>query len=103
MELIKVEENNVTLLEDVANEFIRLDKLEKQVKEEKENLRSKVLEELERNNIKKIDMTNLSITYKEASTRETFNSKRFREDNPELYDEYIEFSPVKSSLLIKVK
>lgn len=103
MELIKIEENNVTLLEDVANEFIRLDKLEKQVKEEKENLRSKVLEEVEKNNIKKIDMDTLSITYKEASTRETFNSKRFREDNPELYDEYVEFSPVKSSLLVKVK
>lgn len=103
MELIKIEEKNVTLLEDVTSELIRIDKLEKQLKEEKNNLRSKLLEEMEKNNIKKIDMEALSITYKEQSMRETFNSKKFREDNPDLYDEYIEFSPIKSSLLIKVK
>lgn len=103
MELIRIENNNVALLEDVTNELVRLDKLEKQLKVEKDNLRSKLLEEMEKNNIRKIDVEVLSITYKEPSTRETFNSKKLREDNPDLYDEYIEFTPIKSSLLIKVK
>ena len=33
----------------------------------------------------------------------TFDSKKFREDHPNLYDEYIKMSDVKSSIRIKVK
>ena len=44
----------------------------------------------------------LLISYVASSERETFDSKKLRENNPDLYDEYVKFTPVKSSIRIKV-
>lgn len=44
-----------------------------------------------------------TITRVKGSTRETFDSKRFKEDNPELYTEYVRTSEVKPSIRIKLK
>lgn len=43
-----------------------------------------------------------TITRVNGSTRETFDSKKFKEDNPELYTEYVRTSEVKPSIRIKL-
>ena len=42
-------------------------------------------------------------TTKAETERETFDSKQFKADMPELYDEYVKFSKVKPSVRIKVE
>ena len=54
-------------------------------------------------NIIKIDTPELSITYVDETYKESFDSKLFREQNPDLYDNYVKMSPVKASLRLKVK
>ena len=58
---------------------------------------------MENKNILKLETDDLTITYIAPAERETFDSKRFREENSDLYDEYVKFSPVKSSIRVKVK
>ena len=58
---------------------------------------------MEANNVLKIDNDNLTITYIAPTERETFDSKTFREEHEDLYDAYVKFNPVKSSVRIKVK
>jgi hypothetical protein len=50
-----------------------------------------------------IDTDELKITYIAPTDREKFDSKQFRSDHSELYDEYVSMIPVKSSIRIKVK
>lgn len=92
-----------TLALETKNKIVDLEKQAKAIKEEQDKTRAAILEEMEKRGIVKLDSDELSITYKAPSYKETFDSKELKKDNEELYNKYIKISPVKSSLLIKVK
>lgn len=103
MELIKVE-NGIGILDaEVSKNIAKFEKAIKEIKEKEEELRLSILAEMENKNLLKLETDDLMITYIAADKRETFDSKKFREDNPDLYDEYVKFSPIKSSIRVKVK
>lgn len=103
MELIKVE-NEIGILDtEVSKKVAEFEKAIKEIKEKEEELKQNILTEMENKNILKLETDDLMITYIAPAERETFDNKRFREDNPDLYDEYVKFSPVKSSIRVKVK
>lgn len=101
--LIVKEMEEFKLRQTIAEELILIDKEEKALKEKKEKIREILLKEMEEKNILKLENENISITHKAPTEKETFRIKKFKEDLPDLYDTYVEFTPVKSSLLIKVK
>ena len=103
MELIKVE-NEIGILDtEVSKKVAEFEKALKEIKEKEEELKQNILSEMESKNILKLETDDLTITYIAPAERETFDSKKFREESSDLYDEYIKFSPVKSSIRIKVK
>lgn len=53
--------------------------------------------------VKKIDNEQLSITYVPPTFKDKFDEKRFREEHPELYIEYLKEIEVKDSLRITIK
>lgn len=101
--LIEKKEDNYQLTDAVISALKMIDEEEKKVKEKKEKIRDILLKEMEDKNILKLENENISITYKAPTERETFRTKDFKKDLPDLYDTYVEFTPVKSSLLIKIK
>lgn len=103
MELIKVE-NEIGILDtEVSKKVAEFEKALKEIKEKEEKLKQNILSEMEIKNILKLETDDLTITYIAPAERETFDSKKFREENSDLYDEYVKFSPVKSSIRVKVK
>ena len=58
---------------------------------------------MEKKNLIKIETDDIAITYVAPTDRETFDSKTFRQNYSDLYDEYVKLSPVKSCIKIKVK
>lgn len=103
MELIKVE-NEIGILDtEVSKKVAEFEKTLKEIKEKEEELKQNILTEMENKNILKLETDDLTITYIAPAERETFDSKKFREENSDLYDEYVKFSPVKSSIRVKVK
>lgn len=103
MELIKVE-NEIGILDtEVSKKVAEFEKTLKEIKEKEEELKQNILIEMENKNILKLETDDLTITYIAPAERETFDSKKFREENSDLYDEYVKFSPVKSSIRVKVK
>ena len=101
--LIVKKEDNYQLSNIIISELKMIDEEEKELKEKKEKIREILLKEMEDKNILKLENENISITYKAPTERETFRTKDFKKDLPDLYDTYVEFTPVKSSLLIKIK
>ena len=73
------------------------------VKNTLKSIKNEILAEFLKNDIKSIETDDLVITVKDSYTRETFDSKKFRKDNEELYNKYINITKVKESLLIKCK
>lgn len=103
MELIKVE-NEIGILDtEVSKKVAEFEKAIKEIKEKEEELKQNILTEMENKNILKLETDDLMITYIAPAERETFDSKKFREENSDLYDEYVKVSPVKSSIRVKVK
>lgn len=97
-------ENNVALLdENTASSIAFFERQMKFIKEQEEMLKNAILKEMEEKNIVKIDTDEMTITYIAPTDRETFDSKAFRKEHGDLYDEYVKMSPVKSSIRIKVK
>lgn len=103
MELIKVE-NDLTILDlEVSNKIAEFERQLKTIKEQEDELKKAILEEMEAKNIIKVESDDLMISYIAPTDRETFDSKKFKAENQDLYDEYIKMTPVKSSIRIKVK
>lgn len=102
-ELITVS-NGVALLDaQTAIKIANFERKMKEIKEAEDALKTAILEEMESKNILSIKTDDMTISYVAPSDRETFDSKKLREDKPDLYDEYVKISPVKSSIRIKLK
>jgi hypothetical protein len=101
--LIVKKEDNYQLTDTIISELRLIDEEKKELKRKEEKIREILLKEMEEKNILKLENENISITYKAPTERETFRTAKFKKDLPDLYDTYVEFTPVKGSLLIKIK
>lgn len=96
-------EDNYQLLNIVTSELKMIEEEKKELIRKEKAIREQLLKEMEEKNILKLESENVSITYKAPTERETFRTKDFKKDLPDLYDTYVEFTPIKSLLLIKIK
>lgn len=103
MELIKVENGVALLNPETSQKIAEFERQVKAIKEQEDQLKETILNEMKAQNIIKLDTPELSISYIAESFREQFDSKRFKEQNQDLYDEYVNMTPVKASIRIKVK
>lgn len=103
MQLIQIRNNTVTLEPQTASAIAEYERAMKVLKAKEDELKKAILAEMEHKGIIKLDTPEVTITYIASSDRETFDTKKFRNDHSDLYDEYVRISPVKSSIRIKVK
>lgn len=87
-----------------AIELIKIKEREmKKLKEEYDQLKADLLEAMEQNGVVKIDTDEVLINYVAPTESERFDSKALKEVSPDLYDQFVKFTPVKASIRIKVK
>ena len=103
MELIKVYGEAAILDGTTAKHIAEFEKMAKEIKAKEDELKKAILTEMESKGIIKLETDELTISYVAATDRETFDSKKLRSDNPDLYDEYIRMSTIKPSIRIKLK
>ena len=101
--MVKLENGEYGLVSDAINTIVEIEKQIKDLKALQDSYKENLLKEMEENNVLKVDTEELSISYVAPSTIETLDSKKLKEDLPDIYDLYVKFTDVKSSLRIKVK
>jgi regulator of replication initiation timing len=101
-DLIKIENGNTILDIAVSNQIAEFERQAKAIKEQEEALKEAIKAEMEAKGILKIETDGMTISYIAPTTRETFDNRKFKADNPDMYDEYVKLSPVKSSIRIKL-
>ena len=101
--IVKLENGEYGLVSDAINTIVEIEKQIKDLKALQDSYKENLLKEMEEKNVLKIDTEKLLISYVAPSTRETLDSKKLKEDLPDIYDLYVKFTDVKSSLRIKVK
>jgi len=87
----------------VQNGIVELEKTIVELKKQQNALKETLLDEMQKRGIKKIDTPKLTITVIDETTKETFDSKSFRADHRDLYDDYVKISDVKAYVKIGVK
>ena len=102
-ELVLLENGEYGLVQDVVDTITTIENKIKMLKEKQDNYKERLLSLMEEYDVKEIDIPELKITRKFATTRESLDSKRLRAEHPDLYDEYVKITDVKGSITIKVK
>lgn len=100
---LQVEEDKITKLEAIYREKKVLEEQIKALEDEEEQIKSEVIAEMKANAVKTYESDTIRVTYKSASSRSTFDSKRFAEAEPDIYKNYLKTSETKESLTIKLK
>jgi regulator of replication initiation timing len=80
-----------------------LDNEKKQLDAEFEKLKTGLLDLMKANGVKKFENDFIRLTYKEPTTRTSLDSKKLKEEMPDVFDKYKKESEVKESILIKIK
>ena len=101
--LIKIEFGTPLLKPEVASKLADFERMAKDIKTKQDELKQRILIEMEEHGILKIETDELTITYVAPTSRETFDSKALRKDKPDLYDEYVRLSNISASVRMKVK
>lgn len=102
-ELITINGGNAVLDTETASKIAEFERQMKVIKEQEDALKQAILDEMEAKAILRVETSDILISYVAQTDRETFDSKQFRSDHPDLYDEYVKMSPVKSQIRIKVR
>ena len=102
-DLIRIENNMPVLNKDVSIQIAELEKRIKFLKAEEERIKAAILYEMGSRSIKSIKTEELTISYFDDTYTEYFNKDKFREENPDLYDKYVEIHPKKAFVKIGVK
>ena len=101
-ELIKIKNGTSLLDAEVSNKIAEFERQLKLIKEAEDALKEAIKAEMEARGILQVEADGMTISYVAPTSRETFDSKKFKTDNPDVYDEYVKLTPVKSSIRIKL-
>lgn len=80
-------------------QIVKRDELEKQ----NSDMREAIKTAMEENGVTKFDGDLITITYVAPSVRNTFDSKKFKEERPKTYEKFLKTTKIKSSIRLKVK
>lgn len=95
--------SDVMVSEEVCERIISLEKQAKEIKRQQDNMKAEIFDAMQKNGVIKIDNEFLKIAFIPEHDAEKFDSKKFKEENPDIYDMYAKISKVKPSIRITVK
>lgn len=101
-ELVKIENGEITVAEELVNKIIEFNKTKKEMEYQEKLLKDGLMEAMNNLGIKRFIINGLSATIKDGSTRTTIDSKRLKEECPDIYEAYSKTSEVKSSITLSV-
>ena len=104
-ELIKVEEKQLIIKQNVIDKIKELESKKKIIEEKEKEFREKLAEIMEENDITDYESNDktLKIHYTPSTTTQTFDTKRFQEERFSMYLDYLKETKRKGSLRITVR
>lgn len=99
-ELVVIENNEIMVDTETINKIKDFKKIKAQMDLLEKELNKSLKEAMEKVGLKKFIINGLCATIKEGTTRTTVNSKRLKEEVPDIYEAYSKTTPVSSSLTL---
>lgn len=102
MELMATDEEKQELVS-ARDQIVQFERQIEKIKLAQDKLRAFLLESMDKFGIKKIENDDITITRIADTDVEYFNKKKFREENPDLYDKYVSIRPKKGYISMRLK
>ena len=101
--IIERKDSDVTISEKVCEKIVSLEKQAKEIKKQQDSMKAEILDAMQKYVVLKLDNEFLKIKFVPEHDAERFDSKTFKDENPDVYDMYVKISKVKPSIRITVK
>lgn len=101
--IIEITGSDVTFSKEVCEKIISLEKQAKEIKKQQDSMKKEILDAMQKYDVLKLDNEFLKITLIPEHDTERFDTKTFKEENPDIYDLYAKISKVKPYIRITVK
>lgn len=99
-EMVKVENGQVIVAQEIVDKIIEFNKVKKEMEYQEKLLKEGLMEAMLQVGLEKFIINGLSAVIKKGTTRTTVDSKRLKEECPDIYEAYSKTSEVKSTLVI---
>jgi predicted phage-related endonuclease len=103
MEIVKIENGQIEIAKEFTKQYKEFLKLQLEMDLKIKEVKEKVKSAMEEYGIASFDNEDLTITYKKGTTRKSVDSKKLKEELPDIYEEYLKESTVASSVIVEVK
>ncbi len=101
-ELVKIENNEIVIANETIEKIKNFEKVKAEMDLMQKDLKQQLKDKMESLGIKKFIANGLCATIKNATTRTTLDSKKLKEELPDIYEEYSKTSDVASSITLTV-
>lgn len=101
--IIERKDSDVMISEEVCEKIVSLEKQAKEIKKQQDSMKAEILDAMQKYGVLKLDNEFLKIAFVPEHDAERFDSKTFKDENPDVYDMYVKISKVKPSIRITVK
>ena len=101
-EIVKVEEGQVVVSHEIINKIVEFYKLKKEIEYQEKLLKDGLMEAMNLVGKTTFITNGLSAVIKSGTTRTTVDSKRLKEECPEIYEAYSKTTEVKPSITLTV-
>lgn len=102
-QLVTLDNEKLAALRQIEMEIAKCEQKVKEYKVEQERIKEGLLEIMKAHNVKKYEGDLITLTYVAPSTRTSIDSKKLKEEQPAIYEQYSKMSEVKESLRITTK
>lgn len=100
---LTVKNDTAVISKEVCEQIVALEKQAKEIKDKQKEMQTALCEAMGRYGVKKIDNDIFTLTYVAEHDTERFDSKAFKEENPDIYDMYVKITKTSPSVRIKLK
>ena len=100
---LQADQNDIEQLVQAEKLIAYFEREKAQAEENAKLVREKIVDAMKKQGITKFENDKILISYIAPTTAETFDSKKFKEEHPETYKEYIKITNKKESVRIKLK
>ena len=103
-ELVRIENDKPVISEEFRKKLIDFEKLKKEIEYQTSLVKSELVEIMPQigKTEEPIIMDGIMITYKKGYTRTSVDSKKLKEEKPEIYETYTKETKVNPTVMIKV-
>lgn len=101
-EIAKPNEKGLAVLKHYEDALTKYLQMKKEIKAFEDEFSKMLLEEMQTNGDKSYKTDNVSVTRVFETTKKSFDTKKFAQEHPDLYEQYMKESVTKEHLLIKL-